>query len=384
VRFIAADSVFNGQGLIPGDPVLVIGHQNLLKDIIPSSEIDPGKVERFKGTITPGFINAHCHLELSHLKDKIGRGTGLPRFGRAVITMRNDFHPEEIVEHMKDADRQMWNNGIVAVGDISNTNLSIPVKKESRIVYHNFIELIGLDPKYSDVVFNKGLELLSEFNANGLGASLAPHAPYSVSRELVKRISEFNSHRNLPLSMHNQESTEETLFMTGKKSAFHELYNFLNIDVSWFKGYDSTGLQNYMNELSPAKTILVHNTFSTAVDIKNTGEKKINWCFCPTANQYIENAIPDFNLFSNETDRICLGTDSLASNTALDVINEANIVLKNTATFKIENILQALTFNGAKALGLSEDYGQLFTGRNISLNLVGISNNELKFIKKIL
>src|SRR6201996_8515553 len=86
-----------------------------------------GKIEQFKGIICPGFINAHCHLELSHLKNKIPPGDGLISFIKSIQSIRNTEN-SNISEAATKADQEMYENGIVAVGDICNSNITIPVK----------------------------------------------------------------------------------------------------------------------------------------------------------------------------------------------------------------------------------------------------------------
>src|SRR6185503_11721553 len=97
--------------------------------------------------------------------------------------------------------------------------------------------------------------------------------------------------------------------------------------------------------------------------------------FCPGANQYIEDRLPDYGLFDGQKHAICLGTDSLASNLALDVMQEANLIMQNSAVFLPEELLTALTFNGAEALGLSGDFGRLHRHNNAGLNLIELNDN---------
>lgn len=187
MRFLKADSVFDGKKFLPLNSILVLDNHNLLKEITGEQAVEKSNIEHFKGTITPGFVNAHCHLELSHLKNKILKNTGLPGFAKQVIMQRNNFSKEEIVQKMETADAGMWQNGIVAVGDISNGDSSFETKTQSNIFYHTFVELIGLDPARQELIFDKGLEVLQALKNHNLQGSLAPHAPYSTSTALIKK-----------------------------------------------------------------------------------------------------------------------------------------------------------------------------------------------------
>jgi cytosine/adenosine deaminase-related metal-dependent hydrolase len=361
-----------------------LDEQGILRDITKDDKVDRGSIEKLPGIITPGFVNAHCHLELSHLKNAIPQQTGLPAFARQVVSLRHTPVKEEMAEKMQQADAEMWNNGIVAVGDISNTDDSFAAKQNSKIQYHTFVEILGLNPANADTIFGKGLELLQKLNDRGLPGSLSPHAPYSTSKELIAKIAAHNAKGNQTLSIHNQESEEETRFLAGKPSGFEELYRSLGLDLSWYKAPGISSLEHYRDVLADnASSLLVHNTFTSAYEVEASGAKRVFWCFCPAANRYIENRLPDFNAFTNHKETICIGTDSLASNSSLDVVGETNLVLGETSIFSAEDLLRALTYNGAKALGISENYGQFTTGKNTGLNLVEVKNSTIHFSKKI-
>ncbi|MES2678491.1 MAG: amidohydrolase family protein [Bacteroidota bacterium] len=383
MRFLRADKVFNGEDHLPGHPLLVLDARGTLLDILQGQEVDEGRIEKLEGVITPGFINAHCHLELSHLLGKTEQHTGLPNFGKQVITQRNAISNEEAAEHAKSANAAMWRNGIVAVGDISNGDSSFGEKAGSNIFYHTFIELIGLNPAASETIFNQGLalsETLSDFNLRG---SLAPHAPYSTSKQLIGQIAAYNFGNGTPFSIHNQESAEEDKFFMGEKNGFEALYGFLNLDISWFKAPGCSSFKSYADGLSPGNSILVHNTVTRESDLAHAASKNIYWCFCPNANLYIEDALPHFDIFKDRK-RLIIGTDSLASNEQLDLVSEANTILNATSIFSSEELLGCMTKNGARALGIDQEFGSLLIGKNAGLNLIALENKKIKFLKKII
>jgi cytosine/adenosine deaminase-related metal-dependent hydrolase len=231
-------------------------------------------------------------------------------------------------------------------------------------------------------MFEFGLTILKLLNSFGLKGSLAPHAPYSTSVELIDAIAKYDKENNFPFSIHNQETEHETKFFFGQENDFKKLYDFLKLDISWFKAPGCSSLMSYIETIKDQKAILVHNTFSDKQDLELAAKKNCFFCFCPNANLYIENKLPDYNLFKNYTNTICFGTDSLASNGQLDLLSEANIILQNS-NFSLEAVLQMLTFNGADALAIADDFGQLHVGKNAGLNLLDHTNNQLIFNKKL-
>src|ERR1044071_6051359 len=117
-RKFSADFLFTGFKMKPGS-VLITDIEGIVQDIVPVDEAGED-IETFKGILTPGLINCHCHLELSHLKDIIPPHTGLIEFLCSVVQKRG-FEQEVIQEAIRKAEKEMYDNGIVAVGDICNT-----------------------------------------------------------------------------------------------------------------------------------------------------------------------------------------------------------------------------------------------------------------------
>jgi len=134
------------------------------------------------------------------------------------------------------------------------------------------------------------------------------------------------------------------------------------------------------------KIILVHNTFSREDDIKfatsnQSWSEKIFFCFCVNANQYIENTMPPVELFRKHNCKIVLGTDSLASNHSLSILDEMKTISEHFPDIPFEELLQWSTINGAKALEIDKVAGS-FTQGNIP-GVILIENTEgMKLVKQ--
>lgn len=383
MRFLTASQIFDGNQFLTANSVLVLNESNCLTEITTSDKISEDKLEKHDGIITPGFINAHCHLELSHLYKHISEKTGFTGFAKELMSKRFTFAQELVQEAMWVAEEQMWENGIVAVGDISNSADSFEIKSKSDIRFHTFIELIALNPALSEKVLTAGKELLNKVTHGT--ASLSPHAPYSVSFELMQAISKTGP-EHLPLTIHNQESASENEFFERGTGPVLDLYRHLGIDISYYKPYHHTSLQAYLKNFSSGRNlILVHNTFSSEEDIRfaEMYSKNLYWCLCPNANLYIENTLPMVELLQKNSCKIVIGTDSLASNHHLSVLNELNTLLKHFPSITTQQGLQWATYNGACALNISEQFGALNIGKNSGLNLINLENNQFAFRKKL-
>jgi cytosine/adenosine deaminase-related metal-dependent hydrolase len=338
-------------------------------------------VEKFEGIICPGFINTHCHLELSHLKDKITPKKGLVSFIKDVQSLRNSAETE-IIAAAVDADAQMYKNGIVAVGDIANSAISATIKRKSMLYYHTFIEVFSFLPDRAKATFQNAINLSGEFKE--LITSVTAHAPYSVSKGLFKLISRLCDEQPNLMSIHNQESAEENKLYRYKMGGFIDLYNALGIDISFFRPQARNSLQTMVPMLTNKQNILlVHNTFTNLKDIYfvKRFDRKINWCFCPNANLYIENQLPKLDLFLDQGFNITLGTDSLASNGKLCILNEMRTIQQNFPTITFNQMLPWATLNGAKFLGIDNEKGSIEVGKRPGINLI-TGLDDLRITKK--
>jgi cytosine/adenosine deaminase-related metal-dependent hydrolase len=159
-RKFRADQLFTGYQLLGNDAVLITDEQGVVESILPYGEAG-NEVEELTGILSPGFINCHCHLELSHMKGLIPEMTGMTDFVLAVVQQRH--HPDEtILAAIEAAENEMLQNGIVAVGDICNNTLTLAQKRKGRLYYHNFIEASGFVPAIAEQRFARSLDF---FNA---------------------------------------------------------------------------------------------------------------------------------------------------------------------------------------------------------------------------
>lgn len=379
-RKFSADKIFTGYSMLENQEVLITDAEGVVVDIV-EREHAGDDIQILNGIISPGFINCHCHLELSHLKGVIPEKTGLVSFILSILSQRN-ANEETILEAMEIAEKEMINNGIVAVGDISNNALSLSQKQKNNLYYHNFIEVSGFSPAIANLRFDSAKEVYHQFkNCFPNQTSLVPHAPYSVSKELFHLIESIKETRIS--SIHNQETKEENEFFQTGRGDFNRLYETIGSDIKSFYTYSGkSSLQTVLPNISiPEKILLVHNTVTNQDDINSLKVKesrtKTIFCLCINANLYIENSVPPIDLFMNNNLEIVLGTDSLASNHSLSIVSEIVSIQKHFPEIPLETILNWSTINGAKALGIENTKGSFEKGKKPGIvNIVGITKEN--------
>ncbi|HVU57085.1 MAG TPA: amidohydrolase family protein [Puia sp.] len=416
MRKFKADYLFTGKEMAEAGSVLVINDQGAVETILPAAEAGEG-VESFAGLLTPGFVNCHCHLELSHMKGVLPERTGLVDFLLSVIRGRGatttgatDSSPSGILNAITAAEDSMLHNGIVAVGDICNTTLTLPQKAEGRLFYHNFIETMGFIEHSAPDRYAASVNIYKDFaeaytlpiEAN----SLVPHAPYSVSTRLFQMIANFPG--NHLLTIHNQESADENVFSQTGQGNFLRLYQGLGLDTSFFKGTGKRSLAAYLPHFYKNQTILlVHNVDTREEDLQwwagwrdtqadpdktqpaahpgktdpakaSRGVPNLYFCLCPNANLYISGQLPDVDLLQRYGCDIVLGTDSLASNHQLDILEEMKTLQGYFPDLSTATLLQWATSNGAKALQLDGVLGTFAPGKQPGVVLIeGMENGRL-------
>jgi cytosine/adenosine deaminase-related metal-dependent hydrolase len=372
-KIIAAKYLLDSIRPIQVNKAVVLNSENEIIAIDDLANYDANSIQILDGILVPGFINTHCHLELSHLKNEIETGLGLPTFIQSLMSKRNIKTADEIQLSMAQADTEMYENGIVAVGDISNGLLSFLTKKNSKLFYHTFIELYGSNPQMATDSFAQGHKLYNELANFSLVGSLSPHAPYSLSAEAMKLIANFNHQNKFISCIHHQECSAENEYFINKTGDFIALFNALKFDTNYFK---ATGLRttasiiNYIQSNYPF--LFVHNTFMNDEDIE-TIKNKFNqpyFCACPRANWFIEKCLPNIKLWQNNNLKITIGTDSLASNHSLSIWDEILFMHFNSPLITIQNYIEWACINGAQYMGIANWAGSIEVGKKPGINLL--------------
>ncbi|MBX3256662.1 MAG: amidohydrolase family protein [Chitinophagaceae bacterium] len=371
-----ANQLFTGKTLLDSSCVLITDEHGVIQDIVPEKEAG-SDVQQLEGILSPGLFNCHCHLELSHMKGHIPPGGGLTSFIAAVMqTPPASFEEREI--HMRQADTEMYNNGIVAVGDISNNTTSIQTKSKSRICWYNFLEVTNLDDHKAEEKMKDFLTMEAACNETippPVQSAIVPHASYSVSPATFRLINEYTQGKTI--TIHNQESAGEDELFTNGTGPFLSFYRGIGRSSLPIAVSGKSSLQTWLPYFTKEQTILlVHNTCTREEDIiyangyaKNNG-LTLYYCLCPHANLYIENRLPPVDLLLKHECNIVLGTDSYGSNHQLSMAGEMSVLLQHFPSLSPAQVLQWTTSNSSAALQLQHEKGSFEKGKKPGVVLI--------------
>lgn len=381
MKKLTADRIYPVSAAPIENGVIVVDDDGKILAIEKLEDHDPATVQHFRGAIVPGFVNAHCHLELSHMKGVAPTGTGLLPFLKTVVNYR-DVSEEKIQQAIALADREMWDNGIQAVGDICNKADTVATKINSRIRYYSFVEMFDfLKDEWAQPTFDGYHRVFQQQPGEGQHRkSCVPHAPYTVSKTLFGLINAANDCGEvLTVSIHNQETEHEDNFFLHKTGDFINFFKDFGIDVSDFEPTGQPSIYYAMARMDPRhRTLFVHNTMTgpdaIAAAIK-WSKGNCFWATCPNANLYIENRLPRYNYFLEAGARVCIGTDSLTSNWQLSVLEEMKTIARYQSFIPFDTLLQWATLNGAQALGFDDQLGSIEPGKRPGLLLLNLEKN---------
>jgi cytosine/adenosine deaminase-related metal-dependent hydrolase len=377
VRRFSSDWIFTLAGPPLKNGVVQTNEEGVVTGIMDQRDLldTSAGTEFYSGIIVPGFVNCHCHLELSHLKEKI---TGLRGIGEFIgeISRKRTVPEEEITIAAAMADTEMFSEGTAGVGDVSNTGLALDIKKNSKISYFTFVEVFGFHPSRAKKATITALSIFESYRSALLPASIVPHSAYSVSDLLFEKIGSLSVDASSILSVHNQESEdEERFFSTGDGPILKHLVQNLEIDVSHWQPSPGGPLLSIIKKLPAGKPLLlVHNTFTAPKDLSTLKQyRKTDNTYlvlCPNSNLHISSHLPPLSLFRSENFPICIGTDSLASNSRLSVLSELITLQKHFPETTTRELFEWACRNGAEAIGMKKQLGTIEPGKKPGLVLI--------------
>lgn len=321
------------------------------------------------GALVPGFVNAHCHVELSHLHKKFRKGTGMAGFIDQINELRDWAGREAKAQLVQEWMDKMWADGVSAMADISNDDSSFDVKSGHKMYTRTFLEVFGSEPHMCEGVMAEVTELGRVADKAGIDAVPTPHSCYTMSPQLLSASAAAGLAKGY-LSYHSQESQEEEDLLRSGSGAMYENRKRSGMSTPPVTGESS--LKYFLDRLADAKPapydehiLLVHNVCLAQDDI-DAAKKVMNnvyWAVCPLSNIFIHNALPPIPLMRRNGLAITLGTDSLSSNDDLDMVKEMYCLHANFPEVPMSEILTWASMNGAAFLSKEDTLGSLSAGK---------------------
>ena len=337
---------------------------------------DPTAEDILQGALVPGFVNAHCHVELSHLHGKFYKGSGMAGFIDQINALRDWAGREvkqELVQKWMD---KMWKDGVSAMADISNDDSSFDIKASHDMYTRTFLEVFGSEPEMCDGVIADVTALDALAGEKGIDAAPTPHSCYTMSPALLGASAAAGLAKGY-ISYHSQESQEEEDLLLSGSGAMYE--NRVRNGMSTPPVTGESSLKYFMDRLSDVvpppydqHILLVHNVCLQQDDI-DAARKVMNnvyWAICPLSNIFIHNALPPVELMRRNDLSIAIGTDSLSSNDDLSMIKEIACIHENFPQIPMNEIFTWASLNGARFLSKDNVLGSLAPGKKPGIVLV--------------
>jgi len=321
-----------------------------------------------EGIICPGFVNAHCHVELSYMKGLFRKGTGMAGFIDQINALRDTSSKEDRLAALKAAMDDMWAQGVQAMADISNCADSFSVKASHPMYTRTFLEVFGAVPSECEEVMAGVTKLQADARALGLDAAPTPHSCYTMSPQLLTASSKAGLEDGY-LSFHSEESDEEEQMMMYGSGPMWDNRIANGIPTPPVTGTSS--LEYFLERVTsavpapvPGNVLLVHECCLTA-DGARLAKKVLQHPYlavCPLSNIFIHNTLPPIPIMRESGIPICIGTDSLSSNDQLSIAAEI-ACLQQAFGVPMQELLTWACLNGACFLGLQDRIGSLEPGK---------------------
>ena len=343
-------------------------------------------VDHGEGAIFPCLVNVHTHLELSCLSGKVSPKADFFGWIKELIQARQRCSQEEVEEGVLCSIKELLKEGTGLVGDVSNTGSSILPLRKSNLIGRVFIEAIGFCPQKEgeNQRFIKSLVDLMPFEKKGITLSFAAHSPYTVSSRYFQWLHNSFMFKDNPFSIHLAESSEETIFLSQGSEKIESLLREKDAwDPEWVPPRKTPVAYLFQQGMLGPQTICVHMVQVCEKDIDILRRTKSYVCLCPRSNHNLGVGLAPVEKFLRKGIPLCLGTDSLTSNTDLSLWKEMMYLKKTVPSIPSAQILKMATLQGAMALGKT-DFGSIEAGKQAPLLFIPLINTWGKDIEDVL
>ncbi len=321
--------------------------------------------------IVPGLINTHTHLELTHLHNVINYNSIFTDWIRQLVDIKKNWTEKEYRLSIADGIKRSLESGTSTVVDITRNGLALGELILSNIRKTLFFEIIDFNPDTASNTIDCFKGQVENITPNDLlTIGVFPHAPYTVSKELYKCCKNSSSKLGIRIATHISETKDEVEFLTRGTGPFVSLLK----DFDMLKKWKHPGRRpiDYLKNIGFLKKgcILVHCNFLTDNEIGLIEKSESTVVFCPRSHKYFQHTDHPFLELRDRKINIALGTDSLASNDSLSILDEMKYLREHYNEVKPQEIFYMGTIAGAIALGMNDSIGRLEPGYNADIAVV--------------
>ncbi|MFQ5686204.1 MAG: amidohydrolase family protein [Candidatus Scalindua sp.] len=363
----------DGAVLIDGGKVKFAGSANDINNHEPCRIIDLGN-----SAIVPGFVNTHTHLDLTHLHNFIKYNGDFTDWIRQLVNAKKEWTESEYLSSIRSGIKKSLESGTTTVADITRNGLALEELQKSNIRKTLFYELIDFNPDSAENTIGNFKNMTRKVKHDKLlSIGIFPHAPYTVSEELYRRSKTVSDESGFSIATHISETIDEANFLTRGAGNFASLLR----DFDMLKGWKPPGLRpvNYMENIGFLENgcILVHCNYLSGEEVDQIEESNSTIVFCPRSHKYFRHKDHPFYKLGNRDINVALGTDSLASNDSLSILDEMKYIYTQHKTPKPQDILYMGTIAGAIALRLNNKIGKLEEGYDADIAVIDVKEKIL-------
>ncbi len=334
--------------------------------------------------LLPGLVNAHTHLELSALRGHTRSGGGFGPWVQSMTQARSALLPEQDGEAIDAAVSDLLRAGTVAVGEVTNSLASVDSLATAPLLGRVFHEVFGLRRETADVMraLSAQARVAREPWPRNLSYAPAPHALYSLHPQSAQQIVAEARAAGERTSLHLGEHAAERAFLRDGSGPFADFLSARGVDAADFEppGLSPVEHAARLGLLAP-DVIAVHLTACTREELRRVAHAGASTVLCPRSNLFIELMLPPLYDILDAGLTPGLGSDSLASNTTLDVLAEAATLRDRFPDVSPLRLLELATWYGAVALGLSHRVGALCEGLSPGLVAIVLRDDEVARVR---
>ena len=369
---ITSPPIANGIVGVEGTQIVFVGEAN---DAPPGDDADFGEA-----IVLPGLVNAHCHLELTAMR---GFLEDLD-FRRWILRLTNARRAVLDREALLDSARYGIEEGLLAgittYADTGDSGVAMQAMREANVRGINFQEVFGPDPAQcaeSIAGLKEKVSGLQYLETPLVKVGVSPHAPYTVSDDLFRATTALAREWHLPMAIHIAESELEQQLVVDAEGSFAEGLRRRGIAADR-RGSSPIELLDRLGVLA-MKPLLIHCVRTTADDIARIASSSSSVAHCPASNAKLGHGVAPLDEMLAAGIVVGLGSDSMASNNRMDILEEARLALlaqrSRLGSFNAPtaaDVLELATIAGAAALGLQDQVGSIEVGKQADLAVFGL------------